>query len=231
MLRAGMKVTPYVRRGDRARRRAKIRVAVLLTGFAGALTLLVQEPTTGTAQAEERRSLLPWMDVGTIRTELENTRGELALARNDLSRYERMFRLSARYDVPARLSESIYEAAVKERIDPELAFRLVKIESDFKEGALSPVGAIGLTQLMLPTARHYEPNVTREQLFEPDRNLRIGLRYLRGLITEYRDVGLALLVYNRGPAAVDLARANGMDPSNGYEHVVMRGYRGKGATE
>ena len=63
MLRAGMKVSPYVRRGDRERRRARVRVALLLTGFAGAVALLVQEPTTGTAQAEERRSLLPWVEV------------------------------------------------------------------------------------------------------------------------------------------------------------------------
>ena len=153
MLRAGMRVSPYVRRGDRERRRARVRVALLLTGFAGAVALLVQEPTTGTAQAEERRSLLPWVEVSRLRSELENTRGDLDLARNDLSRYERLFRLSARYDVPARLSEAIFDAAMREKIDPELAFRVVKIESDFKENALSPVGAIGLTQLMLPTDR------------------------------------------------------------------------------
>ncbi len=231
MLRAGMKVSSYVRRGDRERRVRRIRAALLLTGFVSALTLLVWEPATNTAQAEERRSLLPWVELGRLRTELDNTKGDLALVRNDLSRYERMFRLSARYDVPARLSQDIYEAAVREKIDPELAFRVVKIESDFKENALSPVGAVGLTQLMLPTARHYEPNITREELYQRDRNLRIGFRYLRGLITQYRDVSLALLVYNRGPAAVDLARANGMDPSNGYEHVVMRGYKGRGVTE
>ena len=231
MLRAGMKVTPYVRRGDRERRLKRIRAAMLLTGGAAAIALLVHEPATGTALAEERRSILPWVEAGRLRTELENTKGDLALARNELSNYERMFRLSARYDVPARLSQSIFDAALREKIDPELAFRVVKIESDFKEGAQSPVGAVGLTQLMLPTARHYEPNITREQLFDRDRNLRIGFRYLRGLITEYRDVSLALLVYNRGPAAVDLARANGMNPSNGYEQVVMRGYKGKGISD
>ncbi len=231
MLRAGMKVSPYVRRGDRERRLKRIRAILLLTGFVAAVSLLIYQPTSGTAQAEERHSILPWVEIGRLRTELDNSRGDLALAKNDLSRYERMFRLSARYDVPSRLSQAIYEAAVKEKIDPELAFRLVKIESDFKENALSPVGAVGLTQLMLPTARHYEPNITREELYQRDRNLRIGFRYLRGLISEYRDVSLALLVYNRGPAAVDLARANGMNPSNGYEQVVMRGYKGRGVTD
>jgi soluble lytic murein transglycosylase-like protein len=231
MLRAGMKVTPYVRRGDRERRLRRLRAGMLLMGGIAALALVVWEPASETAQAEERRSILPWVEAGRLRTELENAKGDLALARNDLARYEKMFRLAARYDVPARLSQAIYEAAVREKIDPELAFRLVKIESDFKEGAQSPVGAVGLTQLMLPTARHYEPNITREQLFERDRNLRIGFRYLRGLISEYRDVGLALLVYNRGPAAVDLARANGLSPSNGYDQVVMRGYKGRGITD
>ena len=42
------------------------------------------------------------------------------------------------------------------------------------------------------------------------------------------DVKLALLVYNRGPVAVESIRALGLDPTNGYEAAVTRGYNGKG---
>ncbi|HUF29267.1 MAG TPA: transglycosylase SLT domain-containing protein, partial [Gemmatimonadaceae bacterium] len=87
----------------------------------------------------------------------------------------------------------------------------------------------GLTQLMLPTARYFKPGVTREQLFEPKTNLHIGFRYLRGLIKDYDgDVKLALLVYNRGPVAVNAARARGEDPANGYDRIVLKGYGGSG---
>ena len=231
MLRAGMKVTPYVRRGDRDRRRARVRWLVITAGFVGAVALVLADPPATEVEAKPSVFAMGWGDTRQLRHELENTRGELAIASVQLTRYERMFRLSARYNVPVRLAGQIYDAAVQERIEPDLAFRLVKIESEFKENAVSPVGAVGLTQLMPATARDYEPNVTREQLFEPERNLRIGFRYLRGLVAEYGEVKLALLVYNRGPAAVLNARAAGRDPSNGYEHVVMRGYRGRGVID
>jgi soluble lytic murein transglycosylase-like protein len=108
----------------------------------------------------------------------------------------------------------------------------VKIESDFNEKAVSPVGAVGLTQLMPGTAAEIEPGTTREALYKRHVNLRIGFRYLRGLIGQYRgNVSTALLVYNRGPVAVEAAKSRGEDPSNGYERVVMRGYHGKGVID
>jgi soluble lytic murein transglycosylase-like protein len=74
--------------------------------------------------------------------------------------------------------------------------------------------------------------VTREQLFEPKTNLHIGFRYLRGLIKEYdNDVPLALLVYNRGPVAVNAALARGESPANGYERIVLKGYEGSGTID
>jgi soluble lytic murein transglycosylase-like protein len=85
---------------------------------------------------------------------------------------------------------------------------------------------------MPATARFYEKGITREGLYDPNVNLRIGFRYLRGLVKEYKgDVNLALLVYNRGPVAVERARAGGDNPSNGYDRIVTRGYRGKGTVE
>jgi len=94
------------------------------------------------------------------------------------------------------------------------------------------VGAIGLTQLMHPTARYFQKGVTRDDLYDRDTNLRIGFRYLRTLIREYKgNVQLALLVYNRGPVAVENARERGIDPSNGYERIVMKGYKGTGVVD
>jgi hypothetical protein len=41
-------------------------------------------------------------------------------------------------------------------------------------------------------------------------------------------VRTALLVYNRGPEAVLIERELGIDPSNGYDQIVLKGYRGRG---
>ena len=42
---------------------------------------------------------------------------------------------------------------------------------------------------------------------------------------------LALLVYNRGPVAVEKSRAQGDNPSNGYDRILTKGYRGTGVME
>ena len=44
----------------------------------------------------------------------------------------------------------------------------------------------------------------------------------------YDTLELALLAYNRGPGRVDQIMAEGGDPTNGYEHAVLQGYRPKG---
>jgi soluble lytic murein transglycosylase-like protein len=163
---------------------------------------------------------------------LDSMRGELDQAKAQLDRSAKIYTYSSRYKIGADLAASIVDVSSAEGIDPELAFRLVKLESDFNPRATSPVGAIGLTQVMPATARYYVKGITREGLYDPNTNLRIGFRYLRGLVREYHgDVNLALLVYNRGPVAVEKARAEGDNPSNGYDRIVTKGYRGKGTVE
>jgi soluble lytic murein transglycosylase-like protein len=144
-----------------------------------------------------------------------------------LQRWNKVYTLSKRWLVDTKLAQQIHDAAVETGLDPELAFRVVNVESEFKQRATSPVGAIGLTQVMLPTARYYKPGITRQELYEAETNLRIGFRYLRDLLDEHKgDLKLALLTYNRGGVAVQNELAMGLDPSNGYDTKVTRGYRG-----
>jgi soluble lytic murein transglycosylase-like protein len=152
--------------------------------------------------------------------------------RESLGRWHRIYTFSTQYRIKPDLARRIYDASVTAGIEPELGFRLVRVESVFDPKAASPVGAVGLTQLMVGTARVFEPNVTREQLLDPDVNLRIGFKYLRTLIREYKgNLKIALLVYNRGPAAVQSALSMGRDPANGYESMMLRGYRGRGVLD
>ncbi len=155
-----------------------------------------------------------------------------ASALESLDRWHQIYTFSVRYRVKPDLTRRIYDAALVAGIEPDLAFRVVRAESEFNPRAISKVGAVGLTQLMPATAREFEPQITREALLDPDTNLRIGLRYLRVLIREQKgDLRMALLTYNRGPAAVQQALSNGADPANGYDSLVMRGYRGRGVLD
>jgi soluble lytic murein transglycosylase-like protein len=151
---------------------------------------------------------------------------------DDLLRWNAIFTYARQYRITMDLARQIHDIAIEEKIDPDLAFRLVRLESRFDPDVVSHAGAIGLTQLMPGTARYFQPGVTEEQLTDPETNLRIGFRYLRGLVKEYRgDLKLALLVYNRGPTAVMNALAMGEDPANGYDRLLMRGYSGSGVID
>ena len=123
-----------------------------------------------------------------------------------------------------KLAESIYDLALEEKIDPDIAFGLVRTESEFKTTATSHVGAIGLTQLMPATARWMRPGTQVNDLRNPEVNLSIGFRYLRELIDKYEgDERLALLAYNRGPGTVDRVLKRGGNPDNGYAEAVFSG--------
>jgi soluble lytic murein transglycosylase-like protein len=225
----------YVHRGDGFRRRTRIKQTVLAFSFFGATAFLLgnRTPAAPEAQAAPVRSSAAFrINLATDRTlaaQLDSARGELELAHTQLDRANKIIAFSTQYRIGADLAGSIVDVAQAEGIDPELAFRLVKLESDFNVHATSPVGALGLTQVMPSTARFYDKGITSQRLYDPNTNLRIGFRYLRGLVDEYKgNVGLALVVYNRGPAAVAKSRAQGDNPSNGYDRILTKGYRGRG---
>ncbi|WP_420127040.1 lytic transglycosylase domain-containing protein [Longimicrobium sp.] len=156
-----------------------------------------------------------WRDANVAVAEDRSSEKEAVIKRN-IERYKE-------YTIPRDLAENIYDIALEEDIDPDMAFGLVRTESAFKTSATSHVGAIGLTQLMPATARWLKPDVTVRDLREPETNLRIGFKYLAELIDKYDgDKELALLAYNRGPGTVDRVLKRGGNPDNGYPDMVLR---------
>ncbi len=129
---------------------------------------------------------------------------------------------AVRYNITQALARTIHDAAVEAGIDPELGFRLVRVESVFDVHALGQ-GAVGLCQLMPGTARSIDPEVdTRKELLDPRTNLRLGFTNLRNMIEMFDgDVRLGVIAYNRGEVAVRRALRRGGDPENGYSRLVL----------
>jgi soluble lytic murein transglycosylase-like protein len=180
----------------------------------GARSVDASSGLTGRLQTHDR--------LHSVTARLESAQGRLAIQTLELERLRRAHEASARYGIGADLALTIEEIALSEGIDPKLAFDLVRVESEFNQRAVSPVGALGYTQLMPETAKLLVPGITREGIFDRETNLRLGFRFLRSLINHYHgDIRLALLAYNRGPARVDDLLAQGIDPGNGYTRLVL----------
>jgi hypothetical protein len=100
------------------------------------------------------------------------------------------------------------EASNLHKIDFELLQALIATESGFDTAAVSPKGAVGLMQLMPPTAQRYgvkgdAKTPIEKKLTDPKTNIAAGTRYLSHLMVMYPGkIELVLAAYNAGEGAV-----------------------------
>jgi Transglycosylase SLT domain/Domain of unknown function (DUF4124) len=100
------------------------------------------------------------------------------------------------------------EASNLHRIDFELLQALIATESGFDTAAVSPKGAVGLMQLMPPTAQRFgvkgdAKTPIEKKLTDPKTNIAAGTRYLSHLMVMYPGkLELVLAAYNAGEGAV-----------------------------
>ena len=141
------------------------RVALAVGGVFAAALLLKPISATPPAGAVLSR---PVGRTGNAGPRGETTAGPVDRA--SLQRWHRIYRLSAQFRAKPDLARAIYDAALREGLDPELGFRLVREESRFNPRAVSPAGAVGLTQLMPAAAIDHRV----ENVFDPQDNLRGG---------------------------------------------------------
>ena len=108
-----------------------------------------------------------------------------------------------RYLYPIKYKEYVYQYSTELDIDPMLTFAIIKTESNFMEDVVSKSGAIGLMQLMESTAKEQARKLnieySKEILYNPETNLKIGLNYFNTLLDYYnQNYILAFTAYNAG---------------------------------
>lgn len=111
---------------------------------------------------------------------------------------------------------AIDQTAERYELDNRLLAAIVEAESNFNPGAVSPRGAVGLTQILPGTY-----GGDGSELHDPKINLDAGARYLRQLLDQYEgNTELALAAYNAGPGRVK--RYGGVPPFSETQRYVGR---------
>lgn len=115
---------------------------------------------------------------------------------------------------PLKYSDLIEKYAQEYNVDSFICYAIIKSESNFNEKAKSHKNAIGLMQIMestaIETAKKMDIKIEEEDLYNPELNIKIGIKYLSDLLTKYNNYKLAIIAYNAGIGNVDKWIADGI---------------------
>jgi soluble lytic murein transglycosylase-like protein len=123
------------------------------------------------------------------------------------------------------LEEVIKKYAQEYGVDEDLIWAVIRQESGFNPGAVSPKGAMGLMQLMPGTAALMGVS----NPFDVEQNIAGGVKYLEQCLNQFnQDVPSALAAYNAGPANV--VKFQGCPPfaeTRNYVASILQAYAGE----
>ncbi len=109
---------------------------------------------------------------------------------------------------PQGVRDEVEPIAKESQVNPDLVTAVIREESNYDPEAVSPVGALGLMQLMPTTAQWVAKHInlesfSRDQLHSPSINIRLGAHYLAFLLDRFAGEPIsAVAAYNAGPDAV-----------------------------
>ena len=111
--------------------------------------------------------------------------------------------------------------AKKYRLDPALLRAVVTIESDFRQHAVSPKGAVRLMQLTPATA----VTLYVSDIYDPIQNIRRSAKQLRHRLNLYQgDLPLTLAAYNAGVHRAKDHNVSRIRETRAYVKNVLRYY-------
>lgn len=133
------------------------------------------------------------------------------------------------YSYPPAYWDTVRLAAESNNLDAYLISALIREESRFDPSAVSWAGAVGLMQLMPSTANSLKKDLNisvkdRSQLKDPRKNILLGTYFLSQLVSELRELPLAIAAYNAGKYKLKqwMSRFDSSDLAEFTENIPYR---------
>jgi hypothetical protein len=122
----------------------------------------------------------------------------------------------------SQLRQLARDSARHYEVDVGLVFAIIQQESGWQHDVVSHAGARGVMQIMPATGRS-ACDLTKEELFEAEKNIDCGVRYFSKQLMRFRSEQLALCAYNAGPnrAKKGLKRCNRIKETKHYMRNIM----------
>ena len=128
------------------------------------------------------------------------------------------------------ISKTIYEESIRYNFNPLLITAIIKTESNYEPTAVSDSYAYGLCQVRRFIAPELAENIgikwdgAEKTLFDPIKNIKIGVYYLSILNRDFNDLKTAVIAYNQGPYAVQERLTNNQELPDNYLNKVLDYY-------
>ena len=149
-----------------------------------------------------RKSKNP-LGIARLFLEMENYNGALHAVAKDNSKPSAKESPSVwGVNFPLAYREEVVKNAAATAVPESLIYAIMRTESNYSPGALSPVGAVGLMQIMPSTAEAISKGASA-RLTRPELNIHLGAKYLRDQLAAYGgSIPLTAAAYNAGPGNV-----------------------------
>ena len=127
------------------------------------------------------------------------------------------------------IAEIVFNESSKKKVDYRLVLAIIKIESNFRQDAVSRKGARGLLQVKPSLAKYIAQDVGVNwrgdtTLDEPEENIKIGVHFFSQLIEDFENINLALHAYHVGPTKMRAIVTGKKIPEKRFLNLVLDEY-------
>ena len=128
------------------------------------------------------------------------------------------------------MAATVYEESEAYDLDYRLVLAIIKVESNFKNDAVSHRGARGLLQIKPSLAKYIAKDAGGrydgvQSLHDADNNIKLGVYHLSNLLDDFKSVSAALHAYNVGSNKAKKKLFGNNEPKTRFTSHVLKEYQ------